>query len=73
MISHEWVEVKDKAEGLKEIIDGVVNLEMTEYRIVDFYEYEMYGLEDFDFSQMRDFVLNKNVKMFQKVVDKFEE
>lgn len=68
-----WIEVVDKAEGFKEIIDGVISLEMTEYRVVDLENYEVFDLDDYDLSQLRDLVTDKNIKLFQKVVDKFEE
>ena len=68
-----WIEVVDKAEGFKEIIDGVISLEMTEYRVVDLENYEVFDLDDYDLSLLRDLVTDKNIKLFQKVVDKFEE
>ena len=73
MKSHIWIEVTDKAEGFKEVIDGVISLEMTEYRVVDLENYEVFDLDDYDLSLLRDLVTDKNIKLFQKVVDKFEE
>lgn len=73
MKSYIWIEVVDKAEEFKEIIDGVISLEMTEYRVVDLENYEVFDLDDYDLSLLRDIVTDKNIKLFQKVVDKFEE
>lgn len=73
MKSHAWIEVVDKAEGFKEIIDGDVSLEMTEYRVVDLENYEVFDLEDYDLSLLRDIVVDKNIKLFQKVVDNQSE
>ena len=73
MKNHIWIEVVDKAEGFKEIIDGDISLEMTEYRLVDLENYEVFDLEDYDLSLLRDIVTSKSIKLFQRVVDKFEE
>lgn len=71
-MTHKWV-IIDKAIALKEIIDGVVNLEMTDYAVVDLEVYEALELADVGLNELRNLVLNENIIILQRVVDKFEE
>ena len=71
-MTHKWI-IIDKAIALKEIIDGVVNLEMTDYVVVDLEVNEVLEFGDVGLNELRSLVLNENIIILQKVVDKFEE
>ena len=71
-MTHKWI-IIDKAIALKEIIDGVVNLEMTDYVVVDLEVNEVLEFGDVGLNELRSLVLNENIIILQRVVDKFEE
>ena len=71
-MTHKWI-IIDKAIALKEIIDGVVNLEMTYYVVVDLDVNEVLEFGDVGLNKLRSLVLNENIIILQKIVDKFEE
>ena len=71
-MTHKWV-IIDKAIALKEIIDGAVNLEMTDYAVVDLEVNEVFEFGDVGLNELRSLVLNENIIILQRVVDKFEE
>ena len=71
-MTHKWI-IIDKAIALKEIIDGVVNLEMTDYAVVDLEVDEVLEFEGVGLNELRSLVLNENIIILQKIVDKFEE
>ena len=71
-MTHKWI-IIDKAIALKEIIDGIGNLEMTDYVVVDLEVNEVLEFGDVGLNELRSLVLNENIIILQKIVDKFEE
>ena len=71
-MTHKWV-IIDKPIALKEIIDGIGNLEMTDYVVVDLEVNEVLKFGDVELNELRSLVLNENIIILQKIVDKFEE
>ena len=67
-----WVLVENKQEIIKGIIENIIDGEniKNEIRIIYLEEYEVYDISSFEIDDLRKIVIDENVKIFKKIVDK---
>ena len=69
-MNYKWVLCDNKISALTDIMKGLVDLTQEEYRIIQLSDYEIYDLDGYTLQYLRDFVLDEDLKLFKKVVDK---
>ena len=69
MSNYKWVLCDNKINALNDIMNGLIDLNEEEYRIVDLIREEVFDLDEYTLQDLRDFVSNEDIKLFKKVVD----
>lgn len=69
MTDYRWVLCDNKINALNDIMNGLVDLNEEEYRIVDLIREEVFDLYEYTIQELKNFVANEDIKLFKKVVD----
>ena len=70
MTDYRWVLCDNKINALNDIMNGLVDLNEEEYRIVDLIREEVFDLYEYTIQELKNFVVSEDIKLFKKVVDK---
>ena len=69
MVDYKWVLCDNKVNAINDIMNGLIDLNEEEYRIINLNDYETFDLDGYTLQELRDFVSNEDIKLFKKVVD----
>ena len=70
MADYKWVLCDNKVNAINDIMNGLVDFDEGEYRIVDLIRDEVFYLDEYTIQELQNFVVSEDIKLFKKVVDK---
>lgn len=69
MNNYKWVLCENKINTINEIMTGLTDVETTEFLIVNLEDAETSELDEYEISDLREFVIKEDIKLFKKVFD----
>ena len=72
MNNYKWVLCENKINTINEIMTGLIDVEITEFLIVNLEDAETSELDEYEISDLREFVIREDIKLFKKVFDNYK-
>ena len=71
MADYRWILCDNKINAINDIMNGLIDLNEEEYRIINLNDYETFDLDGnaMTVRELRTFVSSEDIKLFKKVVD----
>ena len=70
MADYKWVLCDNKINVINDIMNGLVDFDEGEYRIIDLIRDEVFYFDEYTIQELQNFVVSEDIKLFKKVVDK---
>jgi len=67
--NYKWVLCENKINTINEIMTELIDVETTEFLIVNLEDAEILGLTEYEIYDLREFIISEDIKLFKKVVD----